>query len=123
MGKINVVVSVPQEDSYQREQARAAKDAATQIGANLTIIQANGDAVNQSQQVLETFHRSSQKPDAILFEPLTSTALARVGEAAVSAGIIWVVLNCDVDYLPRLRSLGSTPVFSITRDHTDIGRI
>jgi ribose transport system substrate-binding protein len=41
----------------------------------------------------------------------------------VSAGIAWVVLNCDVDYLAGLRSRAKVPVFSVTRDHTDIGRI
>lgn len=59
----------------------------------------------------------------MLFEPLTATGLVRVGEAAVAAGIGWVVLNSDVDYLARLRQPGSVPVFGVTRDHTEIGRI
>jgi ribose transport system substrate-binding protein len=122
MKKLNLVVSLPHENTYQKEQAKAAKDAAAEVGAEVSILQASNDAVNQSQQLLEVV-QSHDKPDAILFEPLTATALARVAEAAVSAGIAWVVLNCDVDYLAGLRSRAKVPVFSVTRDHTDIGRI
>ena len=122
MKKLNLVVSLPHENTYQKEQAKAATDAAAEVGAEVSILQAGNDAVNQSQQLLEVV-QSHNKPDAILFEPLTATALARVAEAAVSAGIAWVVLNCDVDYLGGLRSRAKVPVFSVTRDHTDIGRI
>jgi ABC-type sugar transport system substrate-binding protein len=123
MKKLNLVVSLPHENAYQAEQAKTAREAADEVGAKLTVIQAANDAVNQSQQLLEVVQSHEEKPDAILFEPLTATALARVGEAAVHAGIAWVVLNCDVDYLPGLRSRSKVPVFSVTRDHTDIGRI
>jgi ribose transport system substrate-binding protein len=88
------------------------------------ILHADNDAVTQSQQLLEIVQsRAIPRPDAILFEPLTTTGLARVGEAAVKAGIGWVVLNSDVDYLERLRSSPRVPVFAVTRDHTEIGRI
>ena len=123
MKTLKLVVSLPHENTYQNEQANAAREAAAEAGADLTIVQANNDAVNQSQQLLDIVQTQGAKPDAILFEPLTATALARVGEVAVTAGIAWVVLNCDVDYLPGLRSRARVPVFSVTRDHTDIGRI
>ncbi|MGA9040724.1 MAG: substrate-binding domain-containing protein [Terriglobales bacterium] len=118
------VVSLPNNNSYQNEQAVAAKEAAQKYGAEVQVLQADNDAVTQSQQVLEILQsRSGRRPDAILFEPLTSTGLVRVGEAAVNAGIGWVVLNSDVDYLERLRQTTSAPVFGVTRDHTEIGRI
>ena len=123
MKTLKLVVSLPHENTYQNEQAHAAREAAAEAGADLTIVQANNDAVNQSQQLLDIVQTQDAKPDAILFEPLTATALARVGEVAVTAGIAWVVLNCDVDYLPGLRSRARVPVFSVTRDHTEIGRI
>jgi len=124
MKKLKRVVSLPNENSYQQEQARAAKKAAAEQTADVQLIFADNDAVTQSQQVLEIVQsRSGEKPDAILFEPLTATALARVADAAVAAGIGWVVLTCDVDYLPALRSRGQAPAFSVTRDHTEIGRI
>src|SRR5947207_8946339 len=124
MKRPKLVVSLPNENSYQLEQARSAKEKAAQLGADLRVVFAENDAVTQSQQVLEIVQsRNEPRPDAILFEPLTATALARAGEAAVDAGIGWVVLNCDVEYLEPLRSRGSAPVFAVTRDHTEIGRI
>jgi ABC-type sugar transport system substrate-binding protein len=81
------------------------------------VLHANNDAVTQSQQVLEIIQsRSTPRPDAILFEPLTTTGLVRAAEGAVAAGIgSWVVLNSDVDYLDRLRGIANVPVFSVTR--------
>lgn len=123
MKKLSFVVSLPNENDYQREQAKAAAETAERLAAEIRVLEADNDAVIQSQQLLEVVQSSAAPPDAILFEPLTATALARVAEAAVAAGIAWVVLNCDVDYLPALRRRSKVPVFSVTRDHTDIGRI
>ena len=123
MQKLSFVVSLPNENDYQREQAKAAEETAERLAADIRVLAADNDAVVQSQQLLEVVQSKAALPDAILFEPLTATALARVAEAAVAAGIAWVVLNCDVDYLPVLRSRSRVPVFSVTRDHTDIGRI
>ena len=123
MKKLKLVVSLPNENSYQLEQARTAKEKASQLGADIRIIFAENDAVTQSQQVLEIVQSRTERLDAILFEPLTATALARVGEAAVDAGIGWIVLNCDVEYLETLRQRAKAPVFAVTRDHTEIGRI
>jgi ribose transport system substrate-binding protein len=122
--KLRFVVSLPNDNSYQREQAASAKETALRLGAEVQILQSGNDAVTQSRQVLETIQsRSAPRPDAILLEPLTMTGLGRAAEAAVAAGIGWVVLNSDVDYLDRLRSSSSLPVFSVTRDHPEIGRI
>jgi ribose transport system substrate-binding protein len=117
-------VSLPNDNSYQREQAKSATETAARLGAEVQILYANNDAVIQSQQVLDIIQsRSATPPDAILFEPLTTTGLVRAAEAAVAAGIGWVVLNSDVDYIDRLRKTSKAPVFSVTRDHTEIGRI
>lgn len=125
MKKLRFVLSLPNDNSYQREQAASAKETALRLGAEVQIIQAGNDAVTQSRQVLEVIQSRSVSPppDAILLEPLTMTGLARAAEAAVAAGIGWVVLNSDVDYLAHLRSGSSVPVFSVTRDHPEIGRI
>ena len=124
MTKLKFVVSLPNENSYQLEQARSAREVAAELGAEVQICSADNDSVTQGQQLLEIVQSTTERrPDAILFEPLTAIALARVGEAAVAAGVGWVVLNCDVEYLPSLRSRAQVPVFSVTRDHTEIGRI
>jgi ribose transport system substrate-binding protein len=122
--KLFFVVSLPNDNSYQRQQAVAARETALRLGAEVLVVHANNEAVAQSQQVLETIQsRTSPRPDAILLEPLTTTGLVRAAEAAVTAGIGWVVLNSDVDYLDRLRISAKMPVFSVTRDHIEIGRI
>jgi ribose transport system substrate-binding protein len=124
MKRLQLVVSLPNENSYQLEQAKDAKEVAAQLGVDVHVVFADNDAVAQSQQVMEIVQsRSSPRPDAILFEPLTASALSRVGEAAVAGGIGWVVLNCDVDYLGALRARQNALAFAVTRDHIEIGRI
>lgn len=124
MKRPKLVVSLPNENSYQLEQARMAKEAAARRGAEVTVLFANNDSVTQSQQVLDAIQGvAGEHPDAILLEPLTATALSRAAQAAGDKGIGWVVMNCDVEYIPALRSRGSAPVFTVTRDHTQIGRM
>jgi ribose transport system substrate-binding protein len=121
--KLSLVVSLPNNNSYQQEQAKAAQETARRLGADVQIIYADNDSVRQSSQLLDFVQSRGSRPDGILFEPLTSTGLVRVAEAAVNAGIGWGVLNSDVDYLDRLRTFSKAPVFEVTRDHTEIGRI
>jgi len=124
MKQLHFVVSLPNKNSYHLEQANTAKEAARQLGAEVQILTADDDALLQSQQVSQVVQAPPDKrPDAILFEPLSSTGLVRVGEAAVAAGIGWVVLNSDVDYIGRLRANSKVPVFGVTRDHSEIGRL
>ena len=56
-------------------------------------------------------------------EPLTGIGLHRMAESAVAARIGWVVLNGDIDSLDDLRKVSQVPVFTVTRDHKEIGRI
>ena len=54
MNKLNVVVSlITDENDYQLEQAASAQAAALKLGANVEIIYAGNDAVQQTQQILE----------------------------------------------------------------------
>ena len=122
--RLRFVVSLPNSNSYQQEQAAAAKATAQQLGAEVQVLDADNNAVNQSQQILAILQSKSEpQPDAVIVEPLTTTGLGRVAEAAVKAGTGWVVLNSDVDYLAALRERSSVPAFAVTRDHTEIGRI
>ncbi|PYX97953.1 MAG: hypothetical protein DMG71_01685 [Acidobacteria bacterium] len=125
MNSPNFLISLTNDDNdYQQEQAAAAEDAARRVGVGVQIVYAENDAITQSQQLLKIIQSgSAPHPDAIIFEPVGATALPQVARAAVTAGIGWVVLNRDVDYLTDLRRGSRVPVFAITSDHEEIGRI
>ncbi|HXJ88724.1 MAG TPA: substrate-binding domain-containing protein [Candidatus Binatia bacterium] len=125
MKRLSFLVSLTNNDNdYQQEQAAAAEKAARRLGVEVKIIHANNDALVQSQQLLQYVQDSSTaKPDAILFEPAGGTAFPQVARAAVAAGIGWVVLNFDVDYIADLRRQYKVPMCAITSDHEEIGRI
>jgi ribose transport system substrate-binding protein len=125
MKKLKFLLSLTTNDNdYQIEQAATAEEAARKIGAQLQIVYADNDAINQSQQLLKIIQSGSEgKPDAIVFEPAGSTGLPQVAKAAASAGIGWVILNREVDYVSQLRTAHKVPVFCLTSDHKEIGRI
>jgi ABC-type sugar transport system substrate-binding protein len=58
-----------------------------------------------------------------MFEPAGGTAFPQVARAAAAAGIGWVVLNHEVDYIRELRHTYKVPVFAISSDHDAVGRI
>ena len=125
MKNLRFLVSLTNNDNdYQIEQAAATEEAARRLGISAQIIYAGNDAITQSTQLLQAIQAPQQdRPSAILFEPVGSTALPQVARAAVSAGIGWAVLNREASYVPELRILKKAPVFTISVDHVEIGRI
>ena len=125
MKRLNFLISLTNDDNdYQQEQAAAAEKAARRLGVDVKIIHANNDALAQSQQLLHYVQDSSvAKPDAIVFEPAGGTAFPQVARAAAAAGIGWVVLNHEVDYVLELRRQYQVPVFAISSDHVEVGKI
>jgi ribose transport system substrate-binding protein len=125
MKKLNFLLSLTNDDNdYQQEQASAAEQAAKRLGVDLKIVHANNDAVTQSQQLLHYIQgEATARPDAIVFEPAGGTAFPQVGRAATAADIGWVVLNHDPEYLAPLRRNCDVPVFSISSDHAEVGKI
>jgi ribose transport system substrate-binding protein len=123
--KLKVLISLTtKENDYQEEQASIAETTARRLGVEVEIVYADNDAITQSQQLLKVIQSSSvSPPDAIVFEPVGATALPQVARAAAAAGIGWVVLNREVDYIAELRRTYKVPMFSITSDHDEIGRI
>jgi len=119
-----VVALTNNDNDYQIEQAVAAEATARRLGVNIQIIYADNDAVLQSTQLLKIIQSgSSPHPDGIIFEPVGGTGLPQVAAAAAAAGIGWVVLNRDVDYLADLRKNYRVPMFEVTSDHFEVGRI
>ena len=118
------VYAVPGDTMYLREQTGAAKAMAQRLGVQLEVVSADMDAVHQGQQLLRYVQAANgSRPDGIVLEPVSAQGLPRVAEAAVAAGIGWVVSNAQVDYIPTLRKTAKTAVFSVSQDHLEIGRI
>jgi len=125
MKKLRILVSLTTNDNdYQIEQAQSAEQAAKKLGVDAQIIFADNDAINQSTQILKAIQAAPEtRPDAIVFEPVGGTALPQVARAAVAAKIGWAVLNRDANYIAELRRTSEVPVFAVSSDHVEIGRI
>src|SRR5205807_69014 len=125
MKKLRFLISLTTNDNdYQIEQAQSAEEAARKLGVELQVIYADNDAITQSTQLLKAIQaEESHSPVAIIFEPVGGTALPQVARAAASAGIGWAVLNRDANYIAELRKSSTAPVFVVTSDHLEIGRI
>ena len=125
MKKLRFLVSLTTNDNdYQIEQAQSAEATARKLGVELQVIYADNDAITQSTQLLKAIQaEEAHRPDAIVFEPVGGTALPQVARAAASAGIGWAVLNRDANYIAELRKSSKAPIFVVTSDHLEIGRI
>jgi ribose transport system substrate-binding protein len=125
MPRLRFLVSLTTNDNdYQIEQARAAEVAAKKSNVDIQILYAGNDAIAQSTQILKAVQAEpEERPQAIIFEPVGGTALPQVARAAVSAGVGWVVLNREANYVSELRQTSKAPVFGVTSDHVEIGRM
>jgi len=125
MKKLRFLVSLhTRENDFQVAQGQSAKDAARKLGSEAEIVFADNDAVNQGTQLLRAIQGPVEsRPDAIVVEPVGSTAMPQVARAASSAGIGWAVLNKRPDYLSDLRRTATAPIFAVSSDHYEIGRI
>ncbi|MGC1451475.1 MAG: sugar ABC transporter substrate-binding protein [Candidatus Sulfotelmatobacter sp.] len=123
MDKLNVIVALTtRENDYQAEQAVAVAEMAVRLGIQIQVIYADNDAVNQTQQLIKIIQDPTQRPGAILVEPV-GTGMPQVAKAAVGAGIGWGIINSDPDYIADLRRGGTAPVFSVSTDQSEVGRI
>lgn len=114
---------ITKDNDYQREQAAAAERAAIKLGLTVEIVYAGGDAITQSQQLLEAIQAKPEKrPQAIILSP-AGTALQQVAMAAAKANIGWVVLSLDADYIASVRTHTNAPIFAVSSDHLEIGRL
>jgi len=119
----NVVVALTTRDNdYQAEQSASATEVASRLGVKINVIYADNNAVNQCQQLVKIIQDKAQRPDAILVEPV-GTPMYQVAKAAVAAGIAWGILNREADYIPELRRAATVPVFAVSPDQEEVGRI
>ena len=119
----NVVIALTTRDNdYQAEQSASATEVASRLGVKIKVIYADNNAVNQTQQLVKIIQDKAQRPDAILVEPV-GTPMYKVAKAAVTAGIGWGILNREADYIPELRRTAPVPVFAVSPDQEEVGRI
>jgi ABC-type sugar transport system substrate-binding protein len=124
MRKPSLVVSlITQDNDYQIEQARAAEETARRVGVDVQVIFADNDSIQQSQQLLKLIQSNTSVPDGIVLESVSGTCLPQVARAAAAAGIGWVVLNRLADYIHDLRRSYKVPVFAVSADNEEVGRI
>jgi ABC-type sugar transport system substrate-binding protein len=123
MKRLRFVLSlITGDNDYQRRQASAAQEAAIRLGVDVRTIFANNNVIDQSQQLIDAIH-AVDRVDGILVEPAGQTGFPQVAQAAVSAGTAWVILNCEPNYLSKLRSGSAVPVFAVSADNREVGRI
>ncbi len=125
MGKLRYLVSlITKDNDYQMEQAAAARAAATEMGVEAEVIYAGNDPITQSTQVVKAIQSEpSQRPHGIIIEPLGATAFPQAAQAAASAGIGWAVLSRRAEYARELGKSARSPIFSVSADQGEIGRI
>jgi ribose transport system substrate-binding protein len=125
MKKLRFLVSlITKNNDYQIEQEAAALRASTELGVDVQILFADNDPITQSTQVLKVVQSDApQRPNAIVCEPVGGTALPQVARAAANAGIGWVILSREADYMAELRKTCEAPIFSVSSDQKEVGRI
>lgn len=125
MKKLRFLVSLVTEDNdFQREQGVAAQEVARKLGLDVSLLYADGDPITQSQQLLAVIQGpEAGRPDGIVLEPASGTALPHVARAAMQAGIGWMVMGREAVYLHELRAKSTVPIGCVTSDHQEAGHI
>jgi ribose transport system substrate-binding protein len=125
MSNLRFLVSlITKDNDYQMEQAAATKAAAAELGVEAEIIYADNDPITQSTQLLKAIQTEpSLRPSGILVEPVGATSFPQVAKTAVGAGIGWAVLSRQAEYSAELRKTSRSPVFSVSADQVEVGRI
>jgi ribose transport system substrate-binding protein len=114
---------ITNENDYQRAQAAAAEAVSRTHNLSLEIVYAGGDAVLQTQQILNAIQKRNHGIDVVVTQP-AGTGMVHVAEEATKAGIGWGLLSREVDYIQRLRlQYSSAPAYEVNVDQLEIGRI
>lgn len=116
---------ITSKQEFQLAQAEDARSVAEAGGLEFEALFADGNAIKQIQQLFWFVHLPEERrPYAILVEPISADGYERVAQAVVRAGIGWVVLNAQPEYLASLRAeFPRTPITSVMTDQIMVGRI
>ena len=125
MKKLSFLISlIMEENHYQKLHATAVQDVALRHGVDIQIVYAGKDPITQTEQLLNAIQSSAKesRPDGIVCAP-AGTSLMQVARQAAKMGIGWGLLNREGDYMAELRDSSQAPIFSVTIDQAEIGRI
>jgi ribose transport system substrate-binding protein len=119
-----VVVSLPENSNeFQQLQLADAQRTAKRLALDLTVREADGNAVLQIQQLFKFIH-AQDRPRALVVEPVSLDGMERVAQKAAAAGVGMALLNCAVPYVETLRAQHRTlPIFTLGSDQVEIGRL
>jgi ribose transport system substrate-binding protein len=123
--RVVVVALLSEQQEFQLLQAADARASAAKAGLEAEVLFANDNAIEQIHQLFGRIHApEGMRPAAIVVETVTGEGLERVARNAIKAGIGWVVINRDVDYLDALRQeRPDLPIVSVSVDNLEVGRI
>jgi ABC-type sugar transport system substrate-binding protein len=113
------------DNDYQQRVRDDALVAGKRFGFSVTPLAAQNDPSRQLAQI-QTALATADKADlaAILVSPVRDEGLGDLARVAAGQGIGWSLLNREGPYLLPLREeLHKVPVFCVTPDQTEIGRI
>src|SRR5262245_27532627 len=114
---------ITEDNDFQVFQAADARQEAARLGLELDVVFAGGNAIQQIQQLFRHIH-ASERPFALIVEPVVDEGMERVARNAVDAGIGWIVLNRRAPYLPDLvAKRRQLPVGSVSTDQLEVGRL
>jgi len=110
---------------FQRLQADDAVAVAGEVGLDVEVLYADNNAVIQIQQLYQVVHvPADRRPTVVIVETVAGEGLERLAQAAVRAGVGWILLNRRVAYLDELRrQKPELPIGMIGSDNLEIGRI
>ncbi len=113
------------DNDYQQRLRDDATTAAARAGFDLEVLSARNDAATQMTQITSGLADDTRTTlAAVLVSAVRDDLLADAAATVVGAGVAWGLLNREGDYLHTLADAHPTvPVFSVTADQLEIGRI
>jgi ABC-type sugar transport system substrate-binding protein len=113
------------DNDYQQRLAEDAVKMGERVGFEIRVCAAGNDSTRQSAQVGEALDRSSAGDlAAVLVSPVRDDGLSEFARRAAGNGVGWVLLNREGSYVQLLREeFPGVPIFGVTPDQSQIGRI
>jgi ABC-type sugar transport system substrate-binding protein len=113
------------DNDYQQRLRDDALAVAGWLGFTVTVMAAQNDSARQCAQIKEALAGGSTTDlAAVLVSAVRDDVLGELAHDAGVAGVGWVLLNREAAYLEGLRNeFPALPVFGVTPDQTEIGRI